>query len=232
MSTGNDPREEEEVMAREAGEADSATQAFEALRGEVAALRQTVQVLPDRWEVVWKASPPPDYAPSLGAINQALTQVSTRLAAVEAKPALGLKAGVLEQEAARAATGQAKQVEGAVQALRQATEAVEQSRRASRRWLAVVGSGALVTGLLLSPVVSSLLPSGWASRVAALIMQRDRWQAGGALMAADSPVDWLALLDAGQLARANEGALKECREAAARTKKPQRCVITVRAPEP
>ena len=62
-------------------------------------------------------------------------------------------------------------------------------------------------------------------------MQRDRWQAGGALMAADSPVDWLALLDAGQLARANEGVLKECREAAARTKKPQRCVITVRAPE-
>jgi hypothetical protein len=38
--------------------------------------------------------------------------------------------------------------------------------------------------------------------------------------------------DAGQLARANEGALKECREAAARTKKPQRCVITVRAPQP
>ena len=65
----------------EAADAGAAERAFEALRAEVAALRQAVA-----------GQTTPDYALTLGEMAQTLAALQERLAGIEAKPALGLTA--------------------------------------------------------------------------------------------------------------------------------------------
>jgi hypothetical protein len=43
---------------------------------------------------------------------------------------------------------------------------------------------------LLSPIVAGVLPFGLNTRVAALIMREDRWEAGSELMQAVNPHGW------------------------------------------
>jgi hypothetical protein len=66
--------------------------------------------------------------------------------------------------------------------------------------------------------------------VAAFIMKADRWHAGGALMAAQSPEAWRDLESAASLLLPNKAALAACRDAAAKTRKEQHCVLVVPAP--
>jgi Family of unknown function (DUF6118) len=85
----------------------------------------------------------------------------------------------------------------------------------------MVGGGtvtALLVGILISPLLASWLPLGGDSRVAAFIMQADRWRAGGALMEAASPGVWHDLESAAALLSPNKVALAACRDAAAKTK--------------
>jgi len=88
----------------------------------------------------------------------------------------------------------------------------------------------LVVGLLLSPFAARLLPFGWDAGVAAAILHADRWSAGQALMKSTNPTGWATLAAEINLAETNHDALSACRDAAARTKKEQRCTIVVLAP--
>lgn len=65
----------------------------------------------------------------------------------------------------------------------------------------------LLAGLLLSPGAAGLLPFRLDGRVAAFILHADRWNAGGALMQAQSPEAWRVLQDAVRLTTANAEAL-------------------------
>ena len=98
-----------------------------------------------------------------------------------------------------------------------------------RGWLLWAAAGALAVGLLVSPLIASLLPFGGAGAVAALIMRADRWNAGTALMQAGNPDGWRGVVDASNLVRVNQEALSACREAAGKAKKEQRCMIVVPA---
>lgn len=62
---------------------------------------------------------------------------------------------------------------------------------------------ALVAGLILSPVLARFFPFGLDGRVAALIVQADRWNASAHLMQAQSPEAWSILMNANQLVTAN-----------------------------
>jgi Family of unknown function (DUF6118) len=95
--------------------------------------------------------------------------------------------------------------------------------------LAWTGIAAFFLGLLISPMFARVLPFGWDGRIAAYIMQADRWDAGSALMKAQSPDAWNVLMAGGKLTADNSAALGACREAAAKTKKEQRCGIVVSA---
>jgi len=64
-----------------------------------------------------------------------------------------------------------------------------------RKWLAWTGSGAFFLGLLISPMFARVSPFGWDGRVAAYIMQADRWGAGAALMQAGNLEAWRGLMD-------------------------------------
>jgi hypothetical protein len=225
----DDPKDEDD------GTVDAA-QAFEALRAEVAGLRQVVEALPAAWE----ACRPPDTTPTLGGIVQGLTGVTARLEAIERHPALRLTPEQHRQALAQASGGllrdAARELERAAQGVaherRQLSQLVgsARQRQEQRAWLATTGLAAVVAGLLLSPLVASALPFGLNGQVAALILREDRWHAGAALMRAASPETWSELAAATQLARANDAKLGSCRAAASKAGKDQRCTITVPAP--
>jgi hypothetical protein len=59
-------------------------------------------------------------------------------------------------------------------------------------------------------------------------MQADRWDAGSALMQAASPQGWQNLVSASDLVKANQDALKVCRQAAENDGKDRRCTVIVR----
>ena len=216
------------------GAADPA-QAFEDLRAEVSELRRAVEALPDAWE----DSRPPDYTPSLGTIAKGLAAVENQLAGIEQHPALRLTPEQHQQAVAQAGN---MLVREAVQKLDRAAQDAERERRQlagligtvrtqdeQLNWLLWAASGALVVGLLVSPFVAGVLPFGGDSAVAAVIMNADRWNAGIALMQAGSPDGWRDVAAASDLVRANQEALAACRDAAAKAKKEQRCMITVPA---
>ena len=85
-----------------------------------------------------------------------------------------------------------------------------------------------MVGLVFSPFIAGLLPFGLNTRVAALVMMRDRWDAGEALMAAGNPPGWAQLVADTNLAHDNREKTTACRVSANKTKKDERCIITVR----
>lgn len=213
-----------------------AARAFEDLRAEVSVLRRAVEALPEEWE----ANQPPDYTESLGEITQGLAEVVGRLALIEQHPALS--ATPAQHQAAIIAAGQdlmsraAGRIDQAADAFKREQQnlagviGMVRGRRMQREWLVITAAAALMVGLLLSPFAARLLPFGWDAGVAATILHADRWSAGQALMKSTNPTGWATLAAEINLAEANHDALSACREAAARTKKEQHCVIVVPAP--
>jgi hypothetical protein len=211
--------------------------AFDALRAEVAAMRQAMKSLPD---VITKSRPTVDYTETLGAIAKRLEIMGTFMAAIEQHPAIRTTPAQYNQAIAAAGEGL---MHKSVRELDSAkVAAVEQRRELAAmigtmrgrwkqwEWLAWTGSGAFFLGLLISPVFARVLPFGWNGHVAAFIMQADRWNAGTKLMQAHHPEAWRDLESAAALLRPNIAALAACREAAAKTKKEQHCGIVVPAP--
>jgi len=224
----------EDAAEQRHGAADPA-QAFEDLRGEVSVLRRAVEALPGAWE----ENQPPDYSPDLGRIAKELAVVVNQLDGIGKHPALRLTPEQHQQAVAQA--GNMLMREAAQKLDRAAQDAErERARLASligtartqedqRNWLIWTGLAAFGIGLLVSPIVARVLPFGLNTRVAALVMQNDRWDAGEALMEAGNPDRWRGVIGAANLVKANREALAACREAAARTKTEQRCTITVPA---
>jgi Family of unknown function (DUF6118) len=214
----------------------AAERAFEALRAEVAGMRQALQSLPD----VIKKSRAADYTETLGAIAKKLEIVGSFLAAIEQHPAIRTTPAQYNQ--AIAAAGESLMLKSVRELDSAKVAAMEERRELAAmigtmrgqwkqwEWLGWTGIGALFLGLLISPMFARVLPFGWDGHVAAFIMNANRWQAGGALMEAASPDAWRDLESAAALLAPNKAALAACRDAAAKSKKEQHCGIVVPAP--
>jgi hypothetical protein len=210
-----------------------AARAFDDLRAEVSVLRRAVEALPEEWE----ANQAPDYTESLGEITHGLAEVVGRLDVIEQHPALN--ATPAQHQTAIIAAGQdlmsraAGRIDAAAETFKREQQNLAgvigtlRAQRKQREWLAITAGAAFVVGLLLSPFAARMLPFGWDAGVAATIMHADRWSAGQALMKSTNPGGWATLAAEIQLAESNHDALTACREVAERTKKEQRCTITV-----
>lgn len=158
----------EDVPERDGGAGDPA-EAFEALRAEVAALRQVIEAV---------GPPAPDYSPDLGRIVQGLNHVGATLEAIEAHPALRMTPAQFGQ----AMTQAGRELMGEVaQKYERARQDAERERhqlagmigtvRAKRNqtfWLIALPVAVFVFTLLASPVLLSGLPFGlnkWAAEV-------------------------------------------------------------------
>ncbi len=216
-------------------ESGSAERAFRALTAEVGGARQAIGALQEAWE----RRPPVDTTETLGVIVSRLDTVAQSLALIEKHPALKLTPDQHARAVVLAGEGLLREAEqkfdGAARdftfAQRELVEVVGtiRERHQQWQWLAWTALGAFFLGLLISPMFARVLPFGWDGQIAAFIMNADRWDAGSALMKAQSPEAWNVLIAAGKLTAGNSAALGVCREAAAKTKKEQRCSIVVPA---
>jgi hypothetical protein len=217
-------------------ESGSAERAFKALTAEVSGTRQAMRALKESLE----QRRPVDTTQTLGLIVSRLNTVAQSLAVIEKHPALKLtpeqhaRAVVLAgegllREAVQKFDGAARDFTFAQRELVQTVGTIHE-RHQQWEWLAWTGIAAFFLGLLISPMFARLLPFGWDGQVAAFIMNADRWDAGSALMKAQSPEAWDVLMAAGKLTADNSAALVACREVAAKLKKEQRCGIVVPAP--
>jgi len=206
-------------------------QAFEALRAEVAALRQAIEVAAEHQA--------PDYSPDLGRITKGLNDVDSALQAIEAHPVLRLMPEQFGQAMTRAGRDLMKEM---AQKYDRATQDAERERyqlagligtlrgkREQRLWLIVVPVAVFIFTLLAAPVLLGELPFGWNTNAAATVMQSDRWDAGIALMRAASPASWQQMASASSLVQANKTVIDACYQEAAKAGREERCTINVPA---
>lgn len=185
-------------------EDDDAVQAFEALRSEVAALRQGIELVYRQAQQAPAALDAPDYSPTLGAIAQELQAVGERLDGMEAHPALQLTpaayasqvtAGVrrVEDEAGRSLTHAQGRFSDGLQELRNLIgSANSQFAQQRREWIAVLVGAVL--GLMLWYPLVVITPWGGGHWLAATLIGGGRWQAGATLMQEADPGTWGRLM--------------------------------------
>jgi len=206
---------------------DAAAEAFEALRAEVAQLRAVLEGRPPTAT---------DYSPTLAAIAQSLT-------AMEAHPALRLTPDALAsqvRQASEAAQQQGRrELANAVQRVDAAGAALERladrqrTGREQVRQVAIMTAVGAVVGVIMwvcfSGPVARALPAGWnvPEKMAAATLNLNRWDAGTRLMQSDSPQGWAQVAEGAKLERENRPVLVDCWRAATRTRKVQRCAVTV-----
>lgn len=144
-------------------------QAFEALRAEVAALRQVIE---------GAELQAPDYSPDLGRIVQGLNHVGATLEAIEAHPALRLTPAQFGQAMTQAGRELMNEVAQKYERARQDAErgrhqlagmiGTVRAKRNQTFWLIALPAMVFVFTLLASPVLLSALPFGlnkWAAMV-------------------------------------------------------------------
>ena len=185
------------------GEDGGAEQAFEALRAEVVAMRQQLELVHRQGESARDVSAAltPDYTLTLGKMEKTLGVIATRLATVEQQPALQMTAGQLRSEmaaAAQAATTMMDRSAGEpLREIRVATAKMEalvgkaRGQVEQRRWLWTAAIGGAVGGALLWVVLAAVLPWGAGDWMAALpISSGDPWKAGETLLNRSNHPAW------------------------------------------
>lgn len=210
----------------------SAERAFEALRAEVAALRQAVE-----------GQTTPDYALTLGTIVKELQTVGARLDAIEAAPPMQVTPATIAQqirdEAARLADGQVRQAQAAREGFERGQETLarvaffQQRADRDRNILWAVGGGAALIGAVLGTIlfmeVNRHAPDdwGWSAHWAAWLMQANTLQAGYQLIDRNNSALAAELNEDIRLGNSYADALHKCEVEAARDRKPDHCTLTV-----
>ncbi len=208
-------------------------QAFEDLRAEVSVLRRAIEALP----AAIRENRPADYSADLGVLGKGLDEISEQLETITKSPALMMSPAQQGESIARAGNNLVREAAGrlndAVRTIEgeraQLSQIVGQAWKQDRQWrlMWMVGGVAFAVGLVLSPLITGVLPFGLNTRVAALVMREDRWSAGMDLMRAGNPAGWARLAADSQLVSDNREAVDACRTALARTGKTQQCSLTL-----
>jgi hypothetical protein len=216
----------------DADDTGSAERAFEALRAEVAALRQVVE-----------GQAAPDYALTLGAIVKELQAVGARLDAIEAAPPMQVTPATIAQqirdEAVRLADGQVRQAQVAREGFERGQDTLgrvaffQQRADRDRNILWAVGGGAALIGAVLGTLlfmeINRHAPDdwGWSADWAAWLMQANTLQAGYQLIDRNNPGTAAALSEDIRLGNAYADALHKCEAEAARASKVEHCILDV-----
>jgi Family of unknown function (DUF6118) len=218
-----------------AGENTDPARAFDDLRAEVSVLRRAVEGLPE----AWRENRPPDYSPDLGRMVNALGAVGRHLEAIEKNPMLKIEPSVYRHAVEQAGMAASREMRGTfdsaireVRAERQQLAGIIGQARARARqewWLLGVGATCLVVGVLVSPVVASVLPTALGTRIASFIVgEADRWESGIAMMKNARPQNWKNILWEDKIVQANLDRLNECQGNANKKNVPEQCIISVK----
>jgi hypothetical protein len=217
-----------------------AAQAFEELQREVALQRQAIEALGD----AVARHPIPDLGNEMAMLLKGQMQLLERfkrqeeLGAAQGETSLSApeqrhilhQAGQELIKHVRYELGTVSRDLASVQM--QLTHAVGTVREGQDQWwwLATWVVSALLIGMALLPLVVRMLPAVAGQTMALVMMREDGWTAGGRLMQATSPASWAEMVHASALAQANDAVLKSCQAAAEKTRREQRCLVTVLPP--
>ena len=174
-------------MSEASGEED-AVRAFEALKAEIARLRQGIEFVYRQGE-----EGQVDYSPTLGEMAKTLQVMQSRLAAIEGKPALGLTPQLFRQliedagqhagERAGRAMAEGAAVQSAATRELQALVGRAHTRKDQREWLGVAVAAGIILGMVLVRVLVAVLPWGGGDGLAAIMVGAPNpWEAGEILM--------------------------------------------------
>lgn len=206
-------------MSLQPGE--TAADAFDRLRSEVALLRRAVE------GVAAAAGPEPvDYSPTLAELSEAIAEVNAQATALGERPLLALapeQLGSLFQiAAAKVLARPVAELERERSTLRQAAEALGAARdahlarsRSWRRTASLLGggaaAGAVLWSLLLGPVARTL-PAGWGvpERLASATLNLPMASAGERLLRRADPQGWIAVEVARRVPQAQLLKLQDC----------------------
>lgn len=207
--------------------------AFEDLRAEVSVLRKAVETLP----AAIRDNRPPDYAQDLAVIGKGLDEIGGQLETIQKFPALRMTP---EQQGQSIAQGGRAMINEAAEALRRAAQSAEhersnliylvgnfRSKQDQRQWLAIAAVIGLAVGFVSFPFLIRAFPFGIPAGIAATIMNANEWDAGIALMKSTNPDGWGQLTSDANLVSANRDKITACRAAATKSKKEERCTISV-----
>ncbi len=224
--------------------------AFDALRSTVATLsgdlqremstiRKGVEAAFDQLE---RQGAPIDYSADLGRIAQQLSTMTERITAMEKLPLLRQGpehyARLVEKSGEGLVRSAVYQLERQAFDLerinRNLTGQLDSARERRRQdwWLVSVGGAGIVLGVFLTLFAPRVLPGAVAPILASAVMGDTVWDAGMKMMMFASPESWGRVVAAERLVEANKGAIADCRAAAAKAGKEQKCSIVVPAQEP
>jgi hypothetical protein len=212
---------------------DPAAAAFTRLEDEIARMRGAVEQLSTGKAKI----DAPDYTLTLG-------EISKRLGAIEAKPAMQITP---EDMAARIAAAAAEARRTDRKALTDAQQKHDQAAYAlrvllgtattiakQRRYVIWAGGGGLFAGCVLWAIlpgaVARALPESWhvPERMAANVAGGPTvWEAGVRIMRAGSPEAYRVIADAAEMRHQNRDVIAACEKSAAKRKKPVRCLIEI-----
>ena len=244
MTEMDDDREgfEPEAMDEDAGDPAAAFDALREtvenlaadLKREMTTIRKGVEAAFEEFD---RQGPAQDYKPELAQIVQQLAHVGERVHGVEQSPILRQGA---EHYAARLERGGEGLVRTAVQQLeRQASDlerissvlashnksAFHRKDQDFRMWMA--GGIGIIAGAFLLAFLPRFLPFSADSHVAGLVMGRDRFSAGRAMIEAADPKRAQDIVTGGWVYDTNRDTLDKCIADMFKTQKEQRCALTL-----
>ena len=220
--------------------------AFDALRLSVetqgASLAQQIADLRRRVEAgsegIDKIGRAPDYGVDLARIVKSLSQVSGQLQAIQDSPKLIEVAA--DRYVEKFENSGTAMLAAAVKVFRERSLdlkdvseklgeqlALAKGRYVSLRFLGLAGALGVVLGVLMALFLPRFLPVSAAMTAASTVMGKDSWNAGADLMRAGDPQKWNNYMYAADVVWTNRATLSDCRDAAAKTKKKQPCLVVI-----
>lgn len=219
-------------------DADPATHAFAQLAEKVDLLEAAIAGLAAKRDAA------PDYSETLGEIAALLEKMRTAINALARRPAMEITPDAMAERiaaaAARARAEDAATIKQMQERFNKATARMEyiqgtvatarDQRRQCHKW----GIGGALAAILLSSflpgTIARTMPEGWhlPERMAARILDLDRWTAGERLLATSDPGRWRTVLFSNALVQENRDAIARCRENAAKANKAVRCAVEIR----
>jgi hypothetical protein len=219
-------------MAEDETNEDSAAEAFERLREEVAELTGVMKA----FEEVLRVRAP-DYSPTLGVMAKRLQEIESHPALQYTPQRYGAEVGAATDAISRRFESQ---VQGALASISYASGEIgrfarELRGREAQRKAVVYGiAGGLFTGAISWALVAGpaarALPASWQipEQMAAATLRRDRWNAGARLMETANRPAWDVLVAAERVWDDNYASLSACIRDAEQLQKPVACKVTVK----
>lgn len=221
-----------------------ATEAFEAMRGELALLRRAVEGLAAERGAI----DVPDYTETLGALQQGVNTATGRINAIgqilAKAPALGMTPEDMTQRIAAAGTATRREDQAALATARKELEdmtrqlhgVVVLARRGGEqnRWLVWSAIGGAIIGIVLwallaGPILRATPDSWrWPESMAARMLGGSAWQGARRLATTNGIDTWNAMVTGAVIGQGNEESLERCQRAANKASEPVRCTIRIK----